>query len=337
MRDVAALAGVSTATVSRYLKDPESIRPEARERTRRAVEALDYHPSHVARSLRVRATRTVGLVIPDIQNPFFTSVVRGIEDVLRGSAYHLVLGNSDDDPKREAVYLQTLRGEGAAGIILVPTSARIATYSALLRRGTPVVTIDRSVRGLDTDRVVVANGPGARDAVAHLVTLGHRRVGFIGGPEHVDVARLRRRGYEQALKRAQLRVEPALVRVADFREAAGHDAMSALLELPSPPSAVFVANNLMTLGALRAIHERSLRIPADVALVSFDDMPWAASLQPPLTAVAQPTYELGATAARLLLDRMREPDLPRRRVVLPAELIVRASCGSLRRGTHARA
>jgi len=328
MFDVAARAGVSTATVSRFLRNPESVRPEARERTRRAVKALDYHPSHVARNLRVQATRTVGLVVPDIQNPFFTSVVRGIEDVLRGSGYHLMLGNSDDDALREALYLSTLRAEGAAGIVFVPTNAARGAYRRLLRTRIPLVAIDRWVPGLTTDRVVVANAEGAREAVAHLIALGHRRVALVGGPEGVNVAQERRRGYSEALKAAGLAVVDELVRSADFREPGGYAAMGQLLDLKQPPTAVFVANNLMTLGALRAIHGRGLRIPSDIALVSFDDMPWAASLEPALTAVAQPTYELGATAARMLLERVRDPDLPPRRVVLPATLVVRASCGS---------
>jgi LacI family transcriptional regulator len=328
MRDVAQRAGVSTATVSRFLGDPASIRAAARERTRRAIEELDYHPSLVARNLRVRATRTVGLVIPDIQNPFFTSVVRGIEDVLRGSAYHLVLGNSDDDPEREAVYLSTLRAEGAAGIIFVPTNPRRGAYTRLLQSGMPLVAIDRWVNGLEADRVVVANREGAREAVAHLAALGHRRIALIGGPEALDVARDRRKGYTEALEAAHLPVRGELLRAADFRESGGRAAMEDLLDLPKRPTAVFVANNLMTIGALRAIHSRGLAIPSDIAVVSFDDMPWAACLQPPLTAVAQPTYELGAVAARLLLERMSDTQRAPRRVVLPATLIVRSSCGA---------
>jgi LacI family transcriptional regulator len=327
MFDVAARAGVSTATVSRFLRDPERVRPEARERTRRAVKALDYHPSHVARNLRVQATRSVGLIIPDIQNPFFTSIVRGIEDVLRASDYHLVLCNSDDDPEREALYLAKLRAEGAAGIAFVPTNGARGAYRKLLKAGIPLVAIDRWVAGLTVDRVVVANTEGAREAVAHLIALGHRRIGLVGGPDGVNVAQERRRGYHEALKAAGIAAVDELVRAADFREAGGQAAMAQLLDLKEPPTAVFAANNLMTLGALRAIHSRSLRIPSDIAVVSFDDMSWAASLEPALTAVAQPTYELGATAARMLLERVRAPELPPRRVVLPAKLIVRASCG----------
>lgn len=328
MRDVARRARVSTATVSRFLKDPESIRAAARERTQRAIDTLDYHPSQVARHLRVGATRTVGLVIPDIQNPFFTSVVRGIEDVLRGSAHHLVLGNSDDDPARESVYLSALRAEGAAGIIFVPTDTRRGAYARLLKSGIPVVAIDRWVTGLDADRVAIANREGARVAVAHLVALGHRRLALIGGPDRIDVARERRRGYAEALAAARLPLTEELVRTADFREIGGHAAMEELLDLRQRPTAVFVANNLMTLGALRAIHGRGLRIPLDIAVVSFDDMPWSGSLEPPLTAVAQPAYEMGATAGRLLLERMRTPGGAPRRVILPPTLIVRASCGA---------
>ena len=327
IKQVAARAGVSTATVSRALAGFNSVSEELNERVREAVRALNYHPNRIARNLRIRTTRTIGVVISDIQNPFFTSLLRGIEDVLQAADYMLLLGNSDENMAREQIYLTTLRAEGAAGIIFTPTSDEAADYLQILNVKAPLVAIDRAPRGLLIDTITVANSEGAHTAVRHLISLGHRRIGMIGGPAHLSTAYERLAGYEQALAEANLQVSPDLIQHADFRQAGGYNAMHSLLELHTPPAAVFVANNLMTLGAFQAINERGLRIPTDIAVVGFDDMPWALSLQPPLTAVAQPTYEMGVTAARLLLSRIQEPERSVRQVVLETRLMVRASCG----------
>jgi DNA-binding LacI/PurR family transcriptional regulator len=295
---------------------------------REAVHALDYHPNRVARNLRRRATRTIGVIISDIQNPFFTSVVRGIEDVLQAADYTLLLGNSDENRKREQLYLATLRSEGTAGIIFAPSTVDADEYRQVTNAGVPLVAIDRELPSLPIDIVVVDNRGGARAAVTHLVDLGHRRIGFVGGPRQISTAIERLRGYEEALAVGGIDLIPNLVCYADFRQSGGHDAMHSLLQQPELPTAVFVANNLMTLGAIQAIQEQGLRIPDDIAVVGFDDMDWAPSLQPPLTAVAQPTYEMGATAARLLLERLAEPERPPRHIVLATRLMVRASSGA---------
>jgi DNA-binding LacI/PurR family transcriptional regulator len=306
----------------------EGVRPDLQERVHAAVRELGYYPNRVARNLRVRTTRLIGLVISDIQNPFFTSVVRGIEDVLQLAGYTLLLGNTDENLEREQLYLTTLRAEGVAGIILAPTGKRADNYGHLLPSQLPVVTIDRTPAGLSADSVIVNNSAGSCVAVTHLIGHGHRRIGCISGPANLSTAEERRDGYEQALRENGLPLDPALIHHADFRQSGGYAAMQALLELDERPSAVFVANNLMTLGALQALHERDLQIPSDVAIVGFDDMSWATSLQPPLTAVAQPTYKLGTTAAHLLLARLNEPHRPVQHIVLDTELRVRASCGA---------
>lgn len=330
IKQVAARAGVSTATVSRVLSGVDGVSADLGDRVRTAVRDLDYYPNRVARNLRVRTTRTIGLVISDIQNPFFTSVVRGIENVLQVADYTLLLGNSDENLEREQLYLATLRAEGVAGIIFAPSNERAEAYRQLLQARLPIVAIDRAPAGLAADMVSVDNRAAALDAVAHLIKLGHRRIGCISGPPSLSTAEERRSGYEQALEQHGLAPDPALIQYADFRQPGGHAAMRTLLGLEEPPTAVFVANNLMTLGALHALHEHGLQIPSDVAIVGFDDMSWATSLQPSLTAVAQPTYELGAAAARLLLARLREPQRPLEHIVLKTKLMVRASSGARR-------
>lgn len=329
IKDVAARANVSTATVSRVLSGLEGVKPDLQDRVHQAVRELGYYPNRVARNLRVRTTRLIGLVISDIQNPFFTSVVRGIEDVLQRADYTLLLGNTDEKLEREQLYLTTLRAEGVAGIILAPTGKRVDNYSMLLPTQLPVVTIDRAPSGLSADSVIVNNSAGSRAAVLHMIEHGHRRIGCISGPPNLSTAEERRNGYEQALCEHGIPLDDVLIQYADFRQSGGYAAMQALLALDERPSAVFVANNLMTLGALQALHERDLQIPSDVAIVGFDDMSWATSLQPPLTAVAQPTYQLGTTAAHLLLARLNEPQRPVQHVVLETELMIRASCGAL--------
>lgn len=329
VRQVARRAGVSTATVSRALSGSGPVSPGAAERVRSASRALGYEPNRIARSLRVRRTRLAGVLIPDIQNPFFTAVVRGVEDVLQAEGWTLLLGNSDDHADRESRSLATLRAEGAAGVVLVPGQEGSA-YRSLLGRGLVLVAIDRSPEGLDVDRVTVANVEGARRAVAHLLALGHRRVGLVGGPRGLSTSADRRRGYDAALAAAGVRRLASLVEEGDFRPRGGRAAAERLLSREPRPTALFVTNDLMTLGAYEALRARGLRVPQDVAVVGFDDAPWAPWLDPPLTTVAQPAYELGRTAAELLLARLEEPARPPRSVVLDAPLVVRESCGARR-------
>jgi DNA-binding LacI/PurR family transcriptional regulator len=302
------------------------VRPALAGRVRAAARALGYQPNRIAQSLRTRTTRIAGVLIPDVQNPFFTAVVRGVEDVLQAEGWTLFLGNSDDHPEREQAYLGTLRAEGAAGIVLVP-GQRPEVYRRLVANGLALVAIDRAPDGLQVDRVTVANFEGARQAVAHLVARGHRQIAFIGGPAGMSTAAQRRAGYERALRDAGLRPPAAGLEEADFRPSGGRAAMERLLDRGARPTGLFVANDLMTLGVYEALRARGLRVPDDVAVVGFDDAPWAAWLDPPLTTVAQPAYELGATAARLLLERRREPERLARAVVLEIRLVVRSSSG----------
>jgi len=329
IKDVAARAGVSTATVSRVLSGIEGAGSQHRRQVIQAVQDLDYHPNRLARGLRARQRKLIGVMIPDLQNPFFTGAARGVENVLCEAGYTLLLGHSDGLAEREQTHLGVLRGEGAAGLVLIPGNGPGASYELLRAWDIPVVAVDRAPAGLEVDLVTCANREGARQAVAHLLSLGHREIGLINGPEPFDVARERLAGYQEALSDSGVTVQAPLIVHSDFRQAGGFAAMNTLLDLPSPPRAVLIANNLMTLGALQAIHERGLRIPEDVAVVSFDDMPWAASLRPPITAVAQPAEELGRTAAQLLLERLQDPHRLVRRVILPTRLVIRASCGAL--------
>lgn len=328
IRDVANHAGVSVATASRAFSKPEAVRDALRERVLDSARTLMYRPSRAARTLRAGTSQTVGVIIPDLQNPFFTAVVRGVERVMKEAGYSLLLGNSDEEPVREEELLATLRAEGVAGIVIVPIDARKSTYQDLIEPHRPIVATDRLPARLQADCVTVDNAAGARLAVEHLLALGHRRIALLNGPSKHSTAVDREQGYLAALRDAGVRPEPELIYRGDFSDPAGYLGMQELLHVHPPPTAVFVTNNLMTLGALRALHEMQVRIPGDLALVSFDDMPWATSLNPPLTAVAQPALEIGRSAAELLLARIADPHRPVRHMVLDSTLIVRASCGS---------
>ncbi len=324
IKDVAARAGVSVATVSRVLNQNPRVKPHLRERVLQAMTELDYRPSGIARNMRNQSARVIGLIISDIQNPFFTALVRAVEDVAYANQYTVLLCNSDEDPQKEQLYVDVLSTERVAGVIIVPTSGDCCT--PLLNRHTPVVMVDRKVPGLATDSVTLDNVAGAYQATAHLIGLGHRRIGLVGAPLHVSVGLERRQGYEKALREREIPVDETIIRTGNFKESGGYGAASELLGLDPRPTAIFAVNNLMTMGTLQAIHERGLRIPRDISIIGFDDMPWLPLLVPPLTAVRQPTYQIGAEAARLLFRRLREGSQePVKTIVLQPELIIRGS------------
>jgi DNA-binding LacI/PurR family transcriptional regulator len=220
-----------------------------------------------------------------------------------------------------------LQAERVAGIIISPADENSTSCELLLRNGVPIVAMDRRLRQFDVDTVLVDNVKGAYQGTSYLIRLGHRRIGLIGGPSRITTGRERREGYERALREHGLELDQSVIKIGDCKQNGGYQKACELLEMDDPPTAIFTANNLMTLGGLNAIHEKDLNIPQNVAIVGFDDMPWAPSLDPPLTAVAQPTYELGCTAADLLLQRIADKDREIVEMKLEPTLIIRDSCG----------
>ena len=329
IKQVAARAQVSTATVSRFLSGENYISKDARARIGKAMEELNYQPNRIARNLRTRKAFTVGVILSDIRNPFFTSVVRGIEDVLHKSGYTLFLCNSDEDTQKETIYLKTLREEGVAGIILASSQKDLSEYRRIIGEHLPLVAIDRYPRGLEVDSVGVTNISGAREAVSHLLSLGHERIGFINGPKQNINSIERGSGYEKAFAERNLKIDKKLVQYTNFKQDGGCLAMRKLLELKKPPTAVFAANNLLALGALQVINKYNLKIPEDLSFICFDDTPWTTAFQPPITAVAQPTYELGTIAAEFLLERSKNFEKPINHLTLETKLILRNSCKAI--------
>ena len=327
LQDVAERAKVSIATVSRVLNKSDKVVPETRATVEQALRDLGYRPSRVARRLRMKDGRAhlVGLIIPDIQNPFYAEIARGVEDAAYANKYALLLCNSDENPDKERFYLDVMQDESVDGLVLPPFDETDLAVVDIVKTGLPVVCVDRSLAKTKTDLVEVDNYQGALEAVRHLLDRGHRQIGLIEGRSEVSTSRERRRGYLDALTAARITPRKEWMRAGDFKQESGRVLVHELLDLRKPPTAIFVCNNLMTVGALAALHQRGRRVPQDVAVVGFDDLPWAEALDPPPTVVRQPAYDVGRQAMELLLKRISEPTRPAVTVRLLPELVVRRS------------
>lgn len=317
IKDVARLAGVSSATVSRVLSNKPYVRDEVKNRVLAAIDELAYEPNRVARSLRVQRSSIIGLIISDIQNSFFNTVVRGIEDSFYKHGYAVFLCNSDENPEKERMYLNLLKAERVAGVILTPTSKAAATLTDLMKADIPVIAIDRTVPGLELDTVTSNNQESAYRLVKHLIAQGHRRIATVLPDLSIGTGRERFEGYKQALAEAQIALEPELVQTGRPISEDGYNLTKTLLQ--HHPSALFSGTKLMTLGAIRAVQESGLKIPEDLTLAAFDKLDWM-PYQPQMSFAEQPTYELGKTAAQLLLERFKQPNQPGRKKTLKTQL-----------------
>jgi LacI family transcriptional regulator len=326
LRDVALEAGVSIKTVSRVVNRERQVSPETAARVAEVLSRLGYRPNELARSLKDRRSRTIGLMIADISNPFYAGCAKAVEEVARSHGYAVFLCASAEDVNIEREYVGLLTRRRVDGLLLVPAADGHPHLKEEQDAGLPIVTLDRPAEGLLTDTVIVKNRTGARDATRHLIEVhGHERVAFVGADEHQYTTRMRLEGYREALAEAGLQ---EILRTRAPDTAAAARATRELLALPDPPTAFFAMNNLVTVGVLQAVEGAGLRVPEDVALVGFDDFELAAVLSPRLTLVRQPAAEIGRRAARLLFERIeRRKPLDPRRVVLETELVVRESCG----------
>lgn len=325
IKDVAAEAGVSVATVSRVLNDHPSVSADARTRVLAAVKTLGYRPNAVARSLRTDQTHTLGLVISDVLNPYFGELARSVEEEARALGYSVIIGNADERPDLQDHHVRSLIDRRIDGLLVSPTDGGSPLMLDAVRTGTPMVFVDRWIPGVAVP-VVRADGRAAvRDLVAHLHALGHRRLAIIAGPAATTTGQERVVAFREALEAYGLELPEAYIGQGDFQAESGRRVTEGFLDLPEPPEVVFAADNLMALGALDAVRARGLRIPEDLALAAFDDIPWFVHTDPPITAIAQPTGELGRAAVRALVDRIE--GRPPQSVTLPARLVVRRSCG----------
>jgi DNA-binding LacI/PurR family transcriptional regulator len=327
MLEIAKMAGVSLGTVSNVLNNTAKVREPTRKRVLEAVQAAGYQPSQLARGLRRDKTNMIGMIIPDITNPFFPAVVRGAEDVAFSNGYRLILCNTDNDHSKELIHLDELRTYLPAGLIVIPSDFSDLTTQAesYQQAGAGVVCIDRLPKNWSGDSVTADNQEGAYNATNHLIKMGHTRLATITGPLHLTNAKERLGGFKRAVRKAGLHLSPEYVQEASFDKSGGHSKALVLLRLIPRPTAIFAGNDMIALGALLAIREAGLRCPEDVSLIGFDDLDLAETTNPSLSSVSQSGYQLGTTAAKILLDRLHGDTSPAKHLVLQTSLRLRHS------------
>jgi LacI family transcriptional regulator len=339
MRDVARLAEVSVATVSAVANGTAVVSPKRADRVRKAMEALDFHPDQIARSLKTGRTHVLGMILPDVTNPFYPEVIVGAEEIARASNYSVMLCNANEDPRQEQQQLNTLFSHRVDGVLIACSDPAIS-LDRLMRRRSPIVCFDRIPPGFQGDTVATDNFQGAYEATRHLIGLGHERIAVLAGRTALSTHSSRIDGFRRAMADARLPVHDEFCWPGGMQPDAGYDVGRQLSALRHPPTAVFCTNNKLLLGLVRAIGERGIRCPEDISVVGFDDFTWTENFHPPLTTVAQPARELGRRAMQLLIERVENKleEVPRRQVVLAQELKIRDSAtrllASSRRKAH---
>src|SRR5690349_9473149 len=323
VKEIAAIAKVSVATVSRALQRPEIVSEATRLRIHEVVKRMGYTPNALARNLRTARTRLIVALLPDIANPFFSEVIRGIEQVAHENGYSVLLGETQGSLVREQAYADMVAARRADGIITM--SPRVPAIP--LQGRLPVVNACEYVRDAQISSVYIDNVAAAGAAVDYLVMLGHREIAFVAGPPSSPISVDREQGYRLALQRAKLPVHAALVAAGDFSIEAGERAVELFLAQGRSFSAVFCSNDEMAIGAMRALSSHRLRVPDDVSVIGFDDIRFARYTSPPLTTVAQPKNALGREAMSMLIELLGDPAVPPRKRVLTADLVVRGSTG----------
>jgi LacI family transcriptional regulator len=328
LRDVGKKAGVSAMTVSRVINGRDGVDAQTQRRVEEAILALDYVPNRIARGLVSHKTQTIGLIVPDVVNPFFAPVVHGAETAARRAGYRVLLCNSEGDLRLEREYIDDLVSHRVEGLLLAPASDRSRTSILPLLRGAfPLVLIDRALPDSDCDLIVSDNAHGARRLVEHLIAVGHRRIAHLTDVEDTSTGRERLRGYREALEGAGIPFQEELVIRTTVDRIGGYRATQEILSLDQLPTAIFTVNNMTVVGAMQALRERGFLVPRDMGLVCFDDVEHLAVLSPFLTVIDQPAETFGSLGVQLLLERIAGKAGRRaRRIVLQTDLIVRESC-----------
>lgn len=331
IKEVAKLAGVSTSTVSHVINKTRFVSRQTRANVLKAIKELGYRPNIVARSLRSKKTGTVGLIICDLRNPFFSEVEQGIETYLGKKNYDIIVTNTDYDTDKEKESAEMFYSKRVDGIIIVPGGDNDEQVRFLTERDIPVVLLDKRIPNLNVDVVLVNNIEGSKQLIEHLISLGHERIGIIAGPFNSTTGKERLEGYLKALREHSIPEDKDLIKIGDFKKQSGCLLTLELLSLSLPPTVIFACNNLMGLGAMDALKERKIRIPEEIGLVIFDDLPWFNHVNPPLTVVAQPSFRLGGIAGELLFEQVRKKRKKPKEVVLDVQLKIRESAGEVLR------
>ena len=330
LKDVAEKAGVSLGMAGRVLGNYGSFSDATKKKVTEAARWLNYTPNVIARSLRTQLTKTIGVLISDITTLFWTTLVRGIQDKAGKAGYSVILCNSDDESENEQLYLSTLFERNVDGLIVSPTPHNHSDLKKLARAVVPIVLVDRGVRGLGVPTIKTDNQAGAYEAVKHLIDLGHDRVAIITGIPGVETSEERLEGYRRALREKGIPLRKTLIREGFFQKDKAFSATEELLRMKKIPSAIFVCNEPMVSGCILALKENGVSIPADIAVVGFDDPVWASYMDPPLTAVSQPSYTMGMLAFDYLLAQISGSGKDKKfieDVILKPTLVIRKSCG----------
>ncbi|GAX92019.1 LacI family DNA-binding transcriptional regulator [Effusibacillus lacus] len=326
IKDVARLANVSTATVSRVLSNADNVTEETKEKVLNAIQELNYSPNILGRYLRKMETQTILVVVPDITNTFFSKILRGIESIAVQNGYQVLLADTQNNVRQEVEYLNLLRQKRVDGMILL-TARMDRSLVEEIAEEYPVVLACEYLEGSRLPTVSIDNVSSARKATEHLIKLGHRRIAHISGPMDIILSRDRLRGYQQAMAQYELKFDPVLIQEGDFSYEIGYNMAMKYLALENLPTAIFAANDEMAIGAMKAIREHSLNVPDDIAVMGFDNIKISSIVEPALTTIAQPMYEIGTTSMEILLKLINGEDLKKRQFVLEDQLIIRESCG----------
>jgi DNA-binding LacI/PurR family transcriptional regulator len=326
--DVAARAGVAVATVTRVLSGRGYASAEARTKVLAAAEEIGYTPNVIARNLRLQKSNTIGLLIADVENAFYSSIAKHVEAVATAAGHSIILCNSNDDPVREREYLDLLEGIRVAGVILTPTGGNRRRLEQMQRGGITIVQVDREVHHLSADLVLVDNERGAYEAVSALLEAGHTRIGLLAGRPQVITGSGRTEGYLRAHRDHGVPVDPGLVRGASFRRDHAIEEARALLALDPPVTALFATNNVLAEGGMLAIQEAGLHVPDDLSIVAFDDVEWMRMLDHGITAVRQPVADIARSAAKMMIRRLDEEETGAPATIMfRAQLVLRDSIG----------
>jgi LacI family transcriptional regulator len=330
VRDVARKAGVSAMTVSRVVNDQPGVSSETRQRIEAAIAELNYSPSKIASGLISAKTQLIGLIVPDVSNPFFAPIVRGAETAARKAGYRMLVCNSESDLRLERDYVSDLVSHRVEGLLIAPVGDHSAAHLGKLVEGRfPLVLIDRHVPGIDCDQVTLDNVSAARRLVEHLIAVGHRRIAFVADADDVSTGRERLAGLKQALAGADIPFVEDLVLRTTTDQVGGYRSVQQILGMSERPTAIFTVNNMTAVGAMQALREAGLSVPGDISLVCFDDVQHLAVIAPFLTVIDQPAEVMAGVAAQLLLERIAgNAGNKSRKITFPGKLVVRQSCGT---------
>lgn len=329
IKEVAKRARVSIPTAARVAGNYGKVSEWTRVKVLAAIKELGYQPNIIARSLVTRTTCSVGLVVTDITNPFFAQITRGVENVTWPRGYTLIVANTDEDTEREEAILTSMRERQVDGLIVVPASSRKNPHFDLLKKeSTPIVLIDRSIRGFKADMVMVENKKNSYEAVSHLIRIGHKNIAILLDNLKISTNNERLNGYRSALNDNNIRINESYILVCQYTSQSAYETAKNILDLSPRPTALFTTNNFMTIGALQAIKETGLIIPDDIALIGFDELEWGNLIYPSISVVAQPIKEIGELAASCLLNRIDGDESKYQKYRLNATLIIRESSGN---------